>query len=347
MWDAVGPSSLLIEEQRTNLLTYSSDFSNAAWGKTNTTITSAANITPDGAQTAGLLLDNSTNGGHIISQAGTTTAQTYTLSVYAKAYQLSNIMIYDYFDSKGTGFNLSTGTIFTVTGITQNTISSITSVGNGWYRCSITFTATAQTGLIAGIYTVSGTNFSYVGTGQGIYIWGAQLEAGSFATSYIPTTASQVTRNADQASMTGTNFSSWYNATAGTIYGEFDLLNATTNSMIPCSIDNNASNGYMIYKSLNVSNLYAYAGSNNALLLNGTTTANTLYKTSIAYGSTINATVNGATPSSIATGGLSGAIPNQLLIGKSFGGNQFSGHIRKINYYSTALPASVLQSLTL
>jgi hypothetical protein len=169
----------------------------------------------------------------------------------------------------------------------------------------------------------------------------------SFATSYIPTVASTVTRAADQASMQGTNFSSWYNQSQGTVYGEFDLINASTVSMIPYSIDNTVSNGYVIYKNLSGSSLFGYAGSNNGLLLNGTTLANTIYKTTIAYGTSIFANVNGATPVSITSGGLTGVLPSQLAIGHGFISNGImTGHIRKLSYYPVALSSNNLVALT-
>jgi len=111
----------------------------------------------------------------------------------------------------------------TLTGSLATT--TILEVGNGWYECILVSTSLNTTG--SGL-TISGSNLSgqtfpsYTGDGySGIYIWGAQVEAGAFPTSYIPTVASQVTRSADAVSMTGTNFSSWYRQDEGTLYGEF------------------------------------------------------------------------------------------------------------------------------
>jgi hypothetical protein len=75
-------------------------------------------------------------------------------------------------------------------------------------------------------------NETYAGTNRQIYAWGAQVEAGAFATSYIPTVASQVTRSADSAVMTGTNFSSWYNASEGTFYCEAATVDIVSNKGI-------------------------------------------------------------------------------------------------------------------
>jgi hypothetical protein len=119
------------------------------------------------------------------------------------------------FDLDSATFNLGAG----------SPTASITDVGNGVYRCSITKTATSSASSNgAFIYvtnSASATINAYTGDGySGIYIWGAQLEAGAFPTSYIPTVASQVTRSADSASMTGANFSDWYRLMRGRFMGK-------------------------------------------------------------------------------------------------------------------------------
>ena len=110
--------------------------------------------------------------------------------------------------------------------------SAITSVGNGWYRCIIsgtTDTALSVNVRIALASTYSTTiNQVYTGNGySGIFGWGAQLEAGSFATSYIPTVGTALSRAADSASMSGVNFSSWYNSSQSSFYIEFDTFSTT------------------------------------------------------------------------------------------------------------------------
>ncbi|WP_435607731.1 phage head spike fiber domain-containing protein [Pseudomonas knackmussii] len=193
---------LLIEEQRTNLLLYSSTFSNAAWTKANASITSGATTAPDGTSSASKLVEDTTSNTHQINQISSSTGQR-TFTVFAKAGERTQIQlgmsdlttaaIYANFD-------LSTGTLLgTTSGGSWTAISqSISSVGSGWYRLS--FTATAGSGTqvraVANIY--SGGTATYLGDGvSGLYLWGAQLEAGAAQTSYIPTTSAQVTRAAD------------------------------------------------------------------------------------------------------------------------------------------------------
>jgi hypothetical protein len=224
---------LLIEESRTNLFTYSSDFSNAVWNKPNATITSAANVAPDGTQTAQKLVENTVNAQHYVVQSPTCTGSTaYSLTIYAKAAERAFISM-QINESGGAVIaskviiDLSTGAVGTITALAGGGLASATAtttlIGNGWYRCKISW-VTNSASTLAGIYISTAsdaTTNTYTGDGySGIYIWGAQLEAGAFATSYIPTVATTITRAADQASMTGTNFSSWYNTAESTIYAE-------------------------------------------------------------------------------------------------------------------------------
>jgi hypothetical protein len=123
----------------------------------------------------------------------------------------------------GAWFNLATGAVGSTFTAGTNTlaIKSVTDVGNGWYRLIVAGSVPSATSYTA--YVAPRTaDASATGVNNAEYfMWGAQLEAGSFATSYIPTVASQVTRSVDLASMTGTNFSSWYRADEGSLYAEY------------------------------------------------------------------------------------------------------------------------------
>jgi hypothetical protein len=215
---------LLIEESRTNLLTYSEDASNAAWTKLDTTVVTNTIVAPDGTLTGDKLVENTSNTVHAFYQSSSFTASTtYTASFYLKASgrTLADVAFQTTLLSGGSAsFDLSAGT---VTSQGANATARITAVGNGWYRCSTTVTAAnTVSAQVQIILRDAGGNSSYTGNGfSGVFLWGAQLEAGAFATSYIPTVASQVTRAADAASMTGTNFSTWYNQGEGTIYADY------------------------------------------------------------------------------------------------------------------------------
>lgn len=213
------PLGLLVEEQRTNLLVRSEDLSVAgAWSQTSVTVSPNSGIAPDGAFTANLYRESGTSG-HSTGQSYSATAGvTYTLSCYMKNVSrrfgyLGSVN----FNNFGATFDLQLGVTTAGSGAT----SSMLNVGNGWYRCSVTFTATTTVSSAAQIGSNNSNNGliqSYALDGNtDLLLWGAQLEAGAFATSYIPTAAAQVTRSADQPAMTGANFSGWYRQDEGTI----------------------------------------------------------------------------------------------------------------------------------
>ena len=216
---------LLVEESRTNLMLRSEEFDNAIWAKDFTTATADADTAPNGTTTADKVAEDSSNNFHAISQyvSGFASGAIATLSIYAKAAGRTRFRIQTD-ASGGTGtadFDLSAGTATAGTGVFSN--GSIINVGNGWYRCSVRCT-TSGAGAIGLKVILAQTTFgvAYTGDGtSGIYLWGAQLEAGATTSSYIPTTTAAATRSADVASITGTAFSGWYNQTEGTLFAEF------------------------------------------------------------------------------------------------------------------------------
>ena len=335
---------LEIEEQRTNLLTYSEQFDNAAWTKTNTTITANATAAPDGNLTADKLVENTSSGLHQTRTAvGFTISGSYSTTIYAKAGERNFIYIatLDPATYRLTYFNLVTGTVATKD---ASHTASITPVGNGWYRCTVSYSFPAGVAYIYYGAAILDNSDTYTGDGfSGIYIWGAQLEAGAFPTSYIPTVASQVTRAADSAVMTGANFSSWFNQSAGTISAEFDVVSTAGLGMSVFSIAAPSNNGYLLYKGASQAGLYAYTDNNFSNSL-GNLSANTLAKAAIAYNGISNAGIlNGAAPLSIVP--VAVKTPTQMQIGAS-SGVTLSGRIRKITYYPQRLSNAQLQALT-
>lgn len=212
---------LLVEEARTNLMKQSDSFDvGVTWSVSGTSVSADVVTSPANTLTGDKLIASSVSGGHrLIQLLDTGAATNHTFSLYVKKAEYSWFFLG--YDEAGTGtqnrqyFNADTIAKGGITGTVVS--SSIVDAGNGWVRAQVTFSVTQTTTsyFAIGLATADGTA-SFTGNGiNGIYIWGAQLEAETFATSYIPTTTTAVTRNADVATMTGTNFSDWWQATRG------------------------------------------------------------------------------------------------------------------------------------
>jgi Fe-S cluster assembly iron-binding protein IscA len=243
-----GCGKLLLEPQRTNVISYSEDFSNAAWTKTNATITANNTTSPDGTTNADKLTEDTSTGTHKVT-ATAAAPNIYTISVYAKyngrILQIASTSTAGHYAN----FDLLNGVIGNFGVTTENV--TITEFANGWYRCSMTTTSNMNTAIISTVQsTTSAYQESYLGDGtSGIYIYGAQLELGSYSTSLINTTSTAVTRLADAASKTG--ISSLINSTEGVLYAEISALaNDGTFKVISMS-DSSTSNVVRFYKNIN------------------------------------------------------------------------------------------------
>ena len=160
-----------------NLLTFSEQFDNSAWSKTNATVAANTSIAPNGTTTGDSLIETAVAGQHQASQnLGTTTVgAVLTFSVYAKANTRSRLALTSFGEAIPV-FNLANGTVVTSGGVP----TSITFVGDGWYRCSITITKTNTTNVWYCLLVDTGTNISYTGDGvSGLFLWGAQLNIGT------------------------------------------------------------------------------------------------------------------------------------------------------------------------
>jgi hypothetical protein len=180
----------LIQRVPWNLVQQSETFDNAYWSKINSTLTANVITAPNGTLTADLLVENSANGAHLLNRSSLSFPSTsYTLSIYAKAKERSKILVFIAgSNAKGYGFDLANGTMSAVTGVTASDSYSMTNVGDGWYRCSITITSGTITATE--FYPLQNfSNYTYQGDGtSGLYFWGAQLVEGSSAQTYFPTT---------------------------------------------------------------------------------------------------------------------------------------------------------------
>ncbi len=178
-------SSGLVEDCPWNLAQYSEDFTNAAWIKTNATITSNATTAPNGTTTADKLIASAVSALHYVRQNITVSALSHTITFFAKPAEYNGVWVtldgasnYANFTLSGNGSSTSTG----------STIASIVKQGD-YYLCTFTQTLAAGTApVFIGVANPAGT-LTFLGDGtSGVYIWGAQLNIGSTAKPYFPTT---------------------------------------------------------------------------------------------------------------------------------------------------------------
>ena len=246
-----GCGSWLLEPQSTNLITYSEDFSDSSWAKTQTIIEAANIAMPNGVINGYKLFANTSNVSHWIEVSPFPTAtsgQNFTLSLFIKSAGSDFIQVASStgFNSRYQNFNISTGT--KASGDISD--SSITDFGNGWYRISVTeiTTGTNARYLIAPILSDVGRNPLFAGNANedGVYIWGAQLENLSYATSYIPTNGAIATRLADVATNSGN--STLINSTEGVLYAEIAALaDDSTFRLISISDGTNSNRIYLAF----------------------------------------------------------------------------------------------------
>jgi hypothetical protein len=241
-------------------------------------------------------------------------------------------------------FNLSNGTLGT---IGANATASITAFGNGWYRCSVTATPTSTTTNGFYIQTASANGaISYQGDGtSGIFIWGAQLEVGSFPTSYIPTTTGTLARSADVCNITGANFDGLYNQSEGTFFTEFLYRLGSLARPIHISDGTSAGNVAEVFSGSGISS-NVFSGSAQQYTREISATNNTSAKTALAIAaSNAMLCVNGALAT--AGGGLMPVGVNRMIIGnRADGARNLNGHIASVRYYRKRLPNAKLVTLT-
>ena len=359
---------LLIEEQRVNLKTYSEDFTNSSWIKFDSTVTSNTVIAPDGTLTGDSWIINAASTSYYVANFNlpnpvTISASTaYTASIYVKNNGLDKFGFSLNARTSGNtnitstkiNIDLSTETILsTVTGTFTNVTSSISHVGNGWYRISISGTTPATTALgVIGVFqanspdTVTGDGYS------GIYIWGAQLEAGAFPTSYIKTTSAQATRNEDEAEMSAAELAKVLNVSEGTAYIAANFSFSANTPRFIATI----ANGYNRYMGFMYLGGVAYFQPSNGSINSGKVISVGLNKQAISWSGAsspvcYNAT-NGTVGSADTGTGVNTFVTyeglNVLRFGNSsqvFGEDQ-NGWVTKFALYPKALSTSELQALT-
>jgi hypothetical protein len=367
---ATGESlGLLVEEARTNLITYSEQFDNAAWTKELCSITANATTAPDGTATADKLVEGTSAYNLVSATTGSSATSTaYTATVYVKAAERSACYIRLAYAGNANWvsgkYDLINGVAQVAIGVSStytNASASIQACSNGWWRITCTCTGSNMTprwGVMDSYSTAINASSGvplYTGNGtSGIYVWGAQLEAGAFPTSYIPTTSSTATRAADVASITGTNFSSWYSATPQSWLVKYKTpyvdsgVNPTilkhgtiTLSGNGPAIRVNTSTSSLFWDPLTSPEIFRTAGFSKNML-QGT------YATAFDYpNGTLSQSFGGEVSAATFTG-RSSPSTTSMTFGACSGSSYayLNGTIARLTYYPIKLPDAQLQALT-
>jgi hypothetical protein len=345
---------LLIEESRQNLFPSSGVLSDATyWSQINSTCTPQAVTNPANGASSDKVISNNGSLGYVAHTVSQTSGLSYTLSVFAKKseYNFLQLRVLSSVPSiTRTYFNLDTGVVASSSSTATPLIEPF---GNGWYRCSMTYTTTVTTTASQRIYGQLSTTDADVGDGtSGIYIWGAQLEVGAFPTSYIPTTTTTVTRNADVATMTGTNFSDWYNQTQGSLYAKWTCF-GTVNAAVASFTDNASSLGAVqIYLQARAASneIRIWQSTTGGGLDNSATVQSGAKQGSAVFGYIDNTSVSGAANANavltiVAT--PQALVANAMTIGYGPGGaQQLNGYVEKLMYYPQRLINAELQAFS-
>jgi hypothetical protein len=348
---------LLVEPAATNICLQSEDI-NTTWLTFQSTVTANDTTAPDGNATADKLGDNNSGGvgDVIIYQTIIVSANTkYTASVFLKADQLSFASFeatgYDGATSGNQFFGLSgAGTKGTASNLDD---SKIEEYPNGWYRCSITWTqGAADTSFQIRIYVADSISNRSVDrdTTSSIFAWGAQVETGPIATSYIPTTTASVTRVKDDITLGSA--SSLIGQTEGTLYVEVDWRLATVIQQNILSVnDGTADNRFLIFNSLDPE-LRMFAAANGVTLtIQGVSSTgfSGIQKIAFAYKTDdFELYRNGSSISSDTSGSLAAlATITDIDIGQRYdAGNQANMWIRAVALYPKRLSDAECEALT-
>ena len=338
-----GCGKYLFEPQRTNLALNSEDFSNASWSVSFSTRSSNVIISPSGILNADKLIENSTNNRHEIYSKSTISLNSgvaYTKSIYAKEAERSQISLNFVTGGFGQGSsviaNLSSGTLGVVSnygGVSSST-ATIKSVGSGWYRIAITMSPVSNGNFYGDFSTAFNGSDIYLGDGtSGVYIWGAQIEEGSYPTSYIPTSGSTVTRTQDISSTSG--LSSVINSVEGVFMVEMAAL-ADDGTFRLIELDNgtNANRVTLQYNSNNneISSQVRSGSAVQAQLTYAVSDTTEMHKVAVRYrANDFSLWVDGVKRAQDTNGiSFSASTLNRLVTNDGSGGNNFYGKLSEL-----------------
>jgi hypothetical protein len=336
-------------------------------GWTGSTTSSVSGTGPDGNSSYQLSETVITSIQSIANTGGTgalqttsvVTGTTYTGSIFVKKVAESIDWIQMTFGGSGFGtmqyanFNIGNGTVGNSAGLASGTSPRIENYGNGWYRLSISVTASATLAsnnvILAFIQNTNGTARIpiYLGsTSNSVLASLCQFETGAFPTSYIPTTTASVIRSADVCSITGSNFSGFYNQPECTVRANFIPLSIASPSSI-CGTNDPRDLELQMTGSGNIVGLSANQISGTSQLLRNGVSINTKHKFAFASQSGNQAVcLNGGTVLASPTWTKNTTSPTVFNIGKAGFGGQYSGIISELSVYKKRLSNAKLQALT-
>ena len=339
---------LLLEPSATNFATFSEDFSQSVWLKTRATITTNQITSPDGTLSASFQAETTDNNSHFVFFNYTTSVASYTFSVFVKYKNRQYVQF-----TKGGGasgyanFDILNGTTANFGGAYTST--KIENYGNGWYRCSGTFTGASEAmnfGVCNILTNVSSRFENYTGdVNSGFYIWGAMFEQQSYATSYIPTAGTTITRAAETCDKTGLSGS--IGQTEGVLYGEFNFKDHSTGTRrLLCLTDGSTSNRITTYVDSNDKlSVFIVNGGSTQADIRATTLTEGVIKYALLYANNnIKLYLNGT---QIGTD-TSATIPatSDLYIGSENGNSPSYFNWKGVALYTNTLSESQLMQLT-
>ena len=356
--DFLGNTSgaLKLEPQRTNLVTYSSDFSNAYWTKSASSVVSGF-VSPDGGLNAFKLVEGTNNSKHFISinNLFTPDGVTRDYSIFVKEGERRYIFITNVTttnnDINCVVFDTRDGVFTNTNDPTYILNRNVTTLSNGWYR--IDFTSNVNSGSYDNFYigissseTMSGVSYQGDGT-SGIYIYGAQVEVGSYATSLINTQGSAVTRVADACSQTVPD--GIIGQTEGTVFLDFIYNHSNTSISESLSLSDGSSSNRLYVGNVFANTLSCLIIANSVVQFSAFTSYNLVigqrYKAALCYKlNNFSFYVNGV---EIATD-TSGSVPlmNRIGFDSGSGTSNFYKPTNQVQLYNTRLSNSELQALT-
>jgi hypothetical protein len=349
----------LLEDARTNSLLQSNGFT--SWTGVAATGTANAALAPDGTTTATQITEDTSASTHFWNQVATINVnQAISFSLYVKdnTRRWLNISLFDNTtpaNSVSCDFDLTLGTKGTpgLGGVATAASSTITPVGNGWFRVSLTVTlsATATSGAICRVRLENAAGvLNYTGDGvSSLFIWGLQVEAGATVSSLIPTTTAAATRAVDNASIPTTG---WLTASGpGTIQAEAiaGVLPAFTNYGLVLIDDGSNNNKIQIWSQSGQSNVLTQAvaaGVTSIARSRAAVTGGTVSAAAAWDGTNLTSAFSGVAqtvaPSALPTG------LSRMFIGRINSAVQWTtnGHLRRIRYWPRALSSAELVSAT-